>query len=213
MELTIQFLKAIQKQTCCHNSKWRNEKLEIKKIDDIDVDVRLLYNVEKKNYELKIWTDDEKDIRSNVLFHKQYSVLSKRYTITKFASELKEDFTKIRFSKLEDKFYTEPFVENAITLATNFLCSDNSLILVPTSINECGICFEQTKRKIDCCKNIVCYPCQLKITRKPFYHEEFECYEATPCPFCRRVIDTDFKFDEDEDEEVDYEDDEDEDDN
>jgi hypothetical protein len=156
-------------------------------------------------------TDDEKDIRSNVLFYKQYSVLSKRYTISKFASELKEDFTKIRFSKLEDKFHIEPFVENDVTAATNFLCSDNSLILVSSSINECGICFEQTKRKIDCCKNIVCYPCQLKITRKPFYHEEFECYEATPCPFCRRVIDTEFKFDEEDNEETDEESDEEED--
>jgi hypothetical protein len=201
MEMTIKFLMTIQNKSCCHMSEWRNEKLEIEKIDDVDVDVRLLYNVKHKNYELKIWTNDDIDLRRNCLFYKKYNNLSECYTLINFANELKEDFTKIRFSKLEDKFHIEPITENLITVASKFLCSDNSLILTKNIINECGVCFEKTKRKIDCCNGIVCYPCQLKIPRKTYLAEDFEGSEATPCPFCRRVIDTKYIFENYESEE------------
>jgi hypothetical protein len=192
MESTIQFLTELQTQRSCCESNWRTKELEINKIDGIPVQVKITYFIRKNHYDVNIDTDDE--MMSKQMYFKRYNILTEDYTIREFAIELKNDFTKMRFSKLEDKFYTEPIEENLLTTATNFLCSDNSLISSQNSINECGVCFEKTKKKLFCCNNILCRDCQVKIKKKCF-----EDCEVTPCPFCRKVINTEYTFDEDED--------------
>ena len=200
MEATIQFLTEIQNKYCLYNLPYRIEKLEITKIDGIPVSVTITHYKKLKNYKLSFSLNIENEpVWCETMYEKMYEPISEIYKMVDFANDLKADLTKIRYSQLENKFYTEEIEEEKKSLVTNFLCSDNPTIFIPKSIQECGVCFEKTKRKIDCCNNIVCLPCQMKIKiKKPFHHEEFECCEAKPCPFCRKVINTEFTFDEDE---------------
>ena len=203
MEATIQFFKEIQTKPCCHDSPFRNERLDIKKIDGIPVNVLVSYHIPKKTYSLKIRVNNEEPIGDKDLYEKDYTVLCEDYTVKDFVEELKNDLKEMRYSKLEHKLYTEPIEEKLVTTTTNFLCDDIESIETYHSVKECGVCFEKTKRKISCCNNIVCYPCQIKIKKKCIFisHNGFD---ATPCPFCRKVIDTDYIYG------VDYEDSEDE---
>ena len=198
MEGTIKFLEELEIK--CYNldcgCRCHRSVLEITKIDSVPVSVFLAYYVKEKFYKLEIHSDEPSTYKT--LFEKKYTQLNECYRVENLANELKDDFTKMKYSKMEDAIHTEPFEENLLTISTNFLCSGNPLISTLNSIQECGICFEQTKRKIDCCNNIICYPCEVKIIKKPFHNEEFQCCEARPCPFCRRVINTSYIFDEED---------------
>ena len=203
MEATIQFFKEIQTKPCCHDSPFRNERLDIKKIDGIPVNVLVVYYIPKKQYSLKICINEDEPVGRRDLYEKTYNVLDDTQIIY-FVEELKNDLKEMRYSKLENKLYTMPIEEEPMITVTNFLCEDIESIETFNSVKECGVCFENTKRKISCCNNVVCYPCQIKIKKRRFY-KNHNCFDSTPCPFCRKVIDTHYIYDEDNEDSEDEE--------
>lgn len=207
MEATIQFFTELQTKPChgCRgNYPFRSEKLDIKKIDDIPVNVVVNYDIPKKQYYLNICINEDEPISSGSLYRKYYTALCEGYTVKDFVEELKNNLKEMRYSKLENELYTTPIEEEPVITATNFLCDNIESIETCNSVKECGVCFEKTKRKISCCNNVVCYPCQIKIKKRRFY-KTHNCFDATPCPFCRKVIDTDYSYDEDNEDSEDEE--------
>jgi len=205
MDATIQFFTKLQTKECCvnqscsHRINIRTQHLKIKKIEDIPTNVRIEYGIREKMYNLIITMRDNEPSKSPELYNKVYPVLTDEYTVKHFVEELQNDFQKMRFSKLESKLYTEPIEEDEVTIVTNFLTTDCQSIHNFNQSTECGVCYEDTKRELTCCNNTLCLPCQINIKKK-FIIVDGDSYDATPCPFCRKAINTDDVFDEDDDE-------------
>lgn len=155
MEATIQFFTELQTQPSCHDGPYRSQRLDIKKIDGIPVNVLVIYNIPKKQYNLQICVNNDEPINNKDLYVRYYTVLCEDYTVKDFVEELKNDLKEMRYSKLENKLYTMPIEEKLVITTTNFLCDDIESIETYHSVKECGVCFENTKRKIRCCNNIV----------------------------------------------------------